>query len=261
MTAPEPPTLSYGRSSVGRRRLRWVVGAITVIVAIAGVVVACRLAGARYRRLIATHAVAAWLQRARTCQVPTATLLYTERPADFPPGQWSQAGNGPKYNLFVARYPLLRDFGYTGTGDPVAYGADVLYVHEHPVWAVPAGTRPALVVVRYLGLTPPNRFNALASGQPTFNVDTIVVPPPGQLPTDRFGGRDVVGVPFARTMAHLRIFAGQPDPVDPTRFWLPFDCDGGHGRFEFQMDAGNGHGGSLTPNIVLVWEGPATTRR
>lgn len=242
--------LEYGKRPPARwrRLLRWaIVAVLLVTLAFAGLF-ALRNLSIWIARRHGYAAVAAWYEHARTFVVPAGTLLYSERSEDI---------NGPRsINLrgtetFESSFPLLRQIAYDKHGVPQTIEFGVLYVHEHDCWDVPAGKRPSLICVRYNGL---DRL-----GLPQFSTMSYRLAPVGsKVRIPSMGGTTTVRDDPGRPLTNLRIFAGAPHPTDATRFSLPFDCDGGHGRFEFQTDTDVTDGGKLAPDVRIQWDDAPT---
>ncbi len=244
-----PPMLEYGRGGQRRwpKRLLWA----TAFVAIAaGLYLLYGRVELWFARRAGTRNVVAWYQQARTSRIADGTLLYSENLSDMPLGvsRYTITGGGrpPRtYVTFDGPHTSLRRALYSGRGVPVVVPHDILFVHERRVWDVPNGTRNDVVSVSYSGL---NTF-----GNPQFDVMAMNLGD-GNPPFPMMGGQATVPGPITRSLANLRIFAGRIDPNDATRFALPFQCDGGPGRFEFKTDDDVSDGGKLTPDVWIEWE-------
>lgn len=248
--------LEYGKRPPARwrRLVRWtVVAVLLVTLAFAGLF-ALRNLSIWVARRHGYAAVTAWYEQARTTVIPAGTLLYSERPEDFDPhvrhGR-NIDGTPRDFVSFNEAQPTLRHIAYYANGVPLASFGDELYVHGHPQWAVTGGSRPSLFCVTYRGLD--------AQGRPEFismcyeRVDSSRGPRFASM-----GSTTTVQSQPGRSLANLRIFAGVPHPTDATRFALPFDCEGGRGRFEFQTDVDVTDGGKLAPDVSIEWDAAAT---
>lgn len=208
--------------------------------------------------------VEAWYSAARQYVVPDGTLLYDETPAAIAaakasgsPGRILTARRMPNGRLEFSvhhdqQFPLLQWMSNGVDGVPMLMPLDILYVHEHLTWDVPKGSRPALLVVRYICLD--------GEGRPSFM--TLMYGPtplPGTTKFPAIGGTATPRDPPGRSLANLRIYAGRPSTTDPSRFALPFDCDSGHGRFEFQTDTDVTDGGKGAPDVWIEWDDAPTT--
>lgn len=238
--------LDYGRAAPARwrRLIRWtIVALLLVTLALVGLF-AIRSLSLWLARRDGYAKVTAWYQQARTCMIPAGTLLYSERPEDL--------RGFARRAVFDQPWPLLRSIGFVEGGVPTVSAYNVLYVHEHPSWIVPRGSRPMLFCVSYIGLDPAGRPEFLAQ-----SFDLAEPMPHFQIASS--GASTSVRTPITRSLINLRIFAGAPNATDPTRFALPFTCDGGAGRFEFQTDVDVTDGGQLAPSATIAWDDAATT--
>jgi hypothetical protein len=259
MARPAAIILEYGKRPAARwrRLLRWaLVAVLLVTLAFAGLFAMRNLAIWVARREGA-RVVTAWYRQSGTAVLPAGTLLYSERASDaalpgaLPLRRRSPDGTTVTASLFDQQYPQLRQILYNARGVPVAYPNRILYVHEHPLWTVPTGSRPYLFCVGYDGLDP--------QGRPQFSSMANRLADPGERrPFPGMGGTTGVSDVPGRSLANLRIFAGAPHPTDATRFSLPFDCDGGGGRFEFRTDTDVTDGGKLAPDVWIEWDDAAT---
>lgn len=260
--AGSPILLEYGRE----RRPRWwrrglrgaIVVALLAIVVTAGVY-GFRRAALWFDRRAGYRTVAAWYEQARATTLPAGTLLYSEDPADAarPGGTriWGIGGRPTAY-AFASAHPTLRVVRYRTGGVPMLGDHDILYAHEHALWDVPVGSKPAVLCVAYRGLTATGHLEFfVTSYRVNPNADALRFPFMGS--TTRADG------PPGRSLARLRIFAGVPHPTDARRFAIPFDCDGGRGRFEFRTDDDDDDvtdGGQLEPKVWIEWDDGAATR-
>lgn len=208
------------------------------------------------RRREAIAEVRAWYRTAQTFVVPEGSLLYSEPRVDFatsstgierlPPwGRWKM-----ETTYLTAKWPIL-GFVQEYHGVPTIWQNGTLFVHERSMCVDDRGVRPMVICVRYYGMT---------DGKPSFNTQAIWQ---GGWRDDAafpsvFGVNAVAEVP-SRPLTNLRIYAGRAGPVDLTRFTLPFDCDGGKGRFEFKTDDDVTDGGKPAPDVWIEWDdSPAT---
>ena len=214
----------------------------------------------RYRVWESEREVRAWIRTAPDRPVPPGTLLYTDRAEDKQSfvaagGRW-QAGqplDPSSYGFQVETYPQLRTVGGGGPLEVYLMDGNMVYVGRHTPWKTGGTTEPVTVTVGYL-----RRQRA----GPDFSLEAWADRPP--TPPDRTGS----GVKFdyhnGGATVHqdldqfdgLRLYAGRPDPDDPSRFTLPFESYHGKGRFEFDTDAGardtNDFAGG--PQIAVHWD-------
>lgn len=257
MARPATIILDYGKRPPARwrRLVRWaVVALLLVTLALAGLFALRNLViWVARRQGYAT--VATWYEQAATTVVPAGTLLYSERPEDLSGTRstgWSAAVGSYESETFELPFPSLRQIGYDRHGVPQPTGRGVLYVHEHDYWDVPSGKRPALICIRYGGLDAQRRPQFFA-------MSYRMAGPSAKPPIPAMGSVTFADGGDGRSFANLRIFAGAPHPTDAARFHLPFDCDGGRGRFEFRTDTDVTDGGKLAPDVWIEWDdGPAT---
>jgi hypothetical protein len=257
--SPPSLVLDYGRDrpTRWRRLLRWtVVALLLVALAFAGLF-ALRNLSIWVARRQGYAAVTAWYEQARTGVVPAGTLLYSERPADIGATRavGTHADGSPHvFTTFEGAWPSLRQIGYAAHGVPNTFEYGILYAHEHDYWDVPAGSSPALLCVKYGRLD--------ARGRPEFFTTAfrLAADPKAKVRIPSMGSSTMVQDVPARSLKNLRIFAGAPHPTDKRRFTLPFDCDGGRGRFEFRTDVDVSDGGQLAPDVWIEWDDAATTR-
>lgn len=261
--ATTPLALDYGREASRLRRFRRVAIVLLILASIAGGVwfaVPRVLHSIRLKSAIAE--CNAWAEKARTTVLPEGTVLYGETQEDFVAWgngvpQWKKttiaAGSwlGP-YVSFAERHAEMREVAFLAGGIPILSDfRNMVYVHEHPLWLASAGSPPPVFSVYYIG---PD-----AAGNPQFGITARM------FPLDSNGRSNMVGgiaasPPPGRPLMNLRLFAGQPNPADPTRFHVPFSCNAGTGRFEFQTDTDASDGGDTVPKLTITWDATPTTQ-
>jgi hypothetical protein len=245
LNAPTPPKpLDYGRDRPSFRWRRWVVAAFVASVTIPAVFIGSVRFDQYLKRQAGIRIVTTWYQAARTCEIPPGTLLYSAYFPDAPTRGWSVT--------FEDRWPLLRSVERSRENIPRLTRDDVLFVHERDIWKLPDGKEPQLVCVSYPGIGMDRR--------PIFRVWTYRLTDLQQgIFQPAMSGSTYDVVESTRPLTNIRIYAGRADPVDLTRFTLPFDCDGGHGRFEFKTDNDATDGGKPAPDVWIEWDDvPAT---
>lgn len=195
--------------------------------------------------------VGAWHAQARDFIVPAGTLLYSERAADFRPRGWRSASrsDGPRrdFATFTGPFVTLRTpeerLARTGPADPMI---QPLYVHEHLLDTDVRWLVPHVVAVDYGGVD--------FAGRPRFDWSALRMRGWVMKSAAVIGdGRAEADEPPGRSLAGLRIYAGVPSPTDRTRFTLPFESDGGRGRFEFRTVDG-----PRLLNVRVEWDDAAT---
>ena len=265
MADDPPPVLSYGRQP-RRAWRRWALRLGLVAALVLGGIAAYWFAEPRVARWWAYREIDRWLAAVPGVSIPPGTLLYSERPAD---AAAILAGGGVQrevynasgvftrqYATLASAFPHLRTVVYDSDRAPVLDDFyDVLYHGEHLVWdnsGNPAGppTR-ALVAV---SLTTP-----AADGRPVFVADTLW-PKRGPAGYDRMRANTSPDDPSGQPMTNLRLYAGHGHDGEPDRFTLPFESDGGRGRFEFRTDTDASDGGQLTPDVWIEWDDTPATR-
>jgi hypothetical protein len=200
-----------------------------------------------------TRKVVAWYRLAQNSKIAPGTLIYSENPVDFTRGRLTtvvRGGTRSTRAMFNEEHPELREVGYIRGGIPSLIALHVVFVCERQVWTLPSGSRPSVVSVSYEGLE--------QGGLPSFSVMYVHLGN-GEPPFPMFGGMTRVRSAPVRSMTNLRLFAGRADPKDATRFSIPFQCDGGRGRFEFQTDIDATDGGKMAPDVWMEWDDSPTT--
>lgn len=251
--AASPHVLEYGREGGRLRRFRRIAIILLILASIVGVVwfaIPQVIHTIELRK--AVPQCNSWAATARTSLLPNGTLLYSQAQEDFRFAPINMSTIGATEVRFAPLYPELRELAYRAGGIPILSDfRNIVYVHEHPLWLSPKGSLPPLFSVFYIGTD--------VAGNPQFGVSARM------FPLDSNGRSNMVGgistsPPPGRPLVNLRLFAGQPDPADPTRFHVPFSCDAGAGRFEFQTDTDASDGGDIVPKLTITWDAPPTTR-
>jgi len=222
---PVPITLSYARQPPAWRWRRIIVPVVIIIAAIfAGWMTWSRVAE-WYELWSYRRDAARWYAAACNFSEPPTKLKYTENPADAPGGKFFHAyGHRDSivdtgYQRFggslAERLPL-----FTGDGKPIlaaAPGEAMLFMHlrtnAHGLTRLIAVERPMFdgKILRF----PFNEIGLLKRDYRILRGGTATI--------------DMTGVAAA---GEIRIFAGQPDPNDASRFSIPFEASGRRGYFD-----------------------------
>ena len=222
--AAEPTTahqLSYGTQPPSFRRwlrLFYLSGVLIAIVAggwVAKDAIAHRFAKYQYGRQADR-----WYPRVVSRMEAPAVLKYTENPSDAPYGFTSSVG-GVGFEIrgqdpAIDRLPM-----FNGRGDPILSN-DWCIVFAHERTNSTGLTRLLMVsmnpwqggkiwlstyqIVRHTGGTLQGMIGMLKSTGNWFDMSGFATP------------------------GSLRVFSGQPDPKDASRFYIPFESNGRHGR-------------------------------
>ena len=112
---------------------------------------------------------------------------------------------------------------YSFVSPPGFLSAGTAFLHER---TTPEG-EAMLVVIDFLG-GGTHAPSALGFGPPVFQVRTFTRGRPYVIPAERESSKRSIGVRSAEDTgaASFRVFAGQPDPADPTHFTIRLDVDG-----------------------------------
>ena len=221
--APAPIPLPYARHSATRRPLRITVLFLSLLcLAVAAWITVPKIHRYIDHRLYVRHNHR-WYAAAATWSQPPDTLKYTENPADAPPGG------------FVLRYQ------YPNTRAPVGFqGFGGSPVEKMPVLIT--GGRQALVggpshghLFMHERTTSAGRKRLLVVHQPAFEGNVLHLRVE-QVALHRGVYRTVWS--FAESIdltgvagpGEIRLYAGQPDPADPSRFAIGFEARGRRGR-------------------------------
>ncbi len=229
---PARITLSYGRRAPAWRRRRVIVPAVIgVAVIVAGWMTSSRVA-AWYELWSYRHEAARWYAAACNFSEPPTKLKYTENPADAPRGGFvhSYSVSGSNVTTGAASYggsTVERLPLFTGDGKPILAAAPdqaMLFVHlrtsAHGLTRLIAVERPIFdgKILRFpfneIGLLKGD-YRILRGGTVTIDMSGIAAP------------------------GEIRIFAGQPDPKDASRFSIPFEARGRRGYFDGVFTVGS----------------------
>ena len=217
-----PIQLTYGQQPPAwRRRRTWI-----LLFVIASVAISAYLAWPRATKWYATYEyrrdAKQWYAQAATWSEPPTKLKYTENPEDAPSGK------------FVRSYGRSGATTYTGFR---SFGG-------HPVERLPrfyAGGIPALAATpdqvhlfMHERTTSAGLTRLIAVHNPGFDGDQLSLSFDligllnGQITSLRGGARDVDMTGIAGP-GEIRLYAGQPDPTDKSRFTIPFEARGRRG--------------------------------
>jgi hypothetical protein len=222
---PAPITLGYGRQAPAWRRRRIIVPIVIVAaVLVAGWMTWSRVA-AWYELWSYRREAARWYAAACNWSEPPRKLKYTENPADAQGGKFvhSYRVSGSNVTTGSESYggsPVERLPLFTGDGKPILAAAPdeaMLFMHlrtnAHGLTRLIAVEKPVFdgKILRFpfneIGLLKDD-YRILRGG--TVELDMTGIAAPGE----------------------IRIFAGQPDPKDASRFSIPFEARGRRGYFD-----------------------------
>lgn len=289
-TKPDPPPLAYGRLAPLHRRtwVRWCLCAGLV----AGLFAGSRAAWQRFgvpwqrererQRAVAQEKarVGALKQEWMTYREPPNRVVYAGR-ADLPPGWLAGGSIGTQPDLPAPRraWPFApAEARVPSVGPPLGHLAFadwevLLLLHGR---RTPAGHERAVLLVAYpgedgAGWTPQPALGGVIwfwyamidlaawSGKPT-------LPPPPK--PGMAGPSCAFSRPHAATRGYgawrfppdrersgalIRLFAGQPDPDDPTHFTIGYEYDGQPGTIDGHLEDAAGRGESIR---FVVRDGP-----
>jgi hypothetical protein len=233
------PFLEYGRNP-SRRRFRTRLVAILLIAATTGYVV--------WRLLPVGTQIARYREQSRAASYlrPASAIVYTEhrKDVDAAPGEpwirWSYPGDGFSGYAAVNPAPPARAVNALSHGS--------VFLHER---VAGAGLPPRIVSVDVEGA---NRRSADRAALLMFYFEVTqpgsLLRQPRLLRGTLIPSGDIMSIPFGM----LRVFAGQPDPNDASRFTIAYDAgDLGRGTID----------GRLMPDdtvTLAVRDGPAATQ-
>jgi len=213
--------LTYVHPSPLRRRLQPLFYALVLIAVIAGVWFAKVRADRWYYLRNYRRDAETWYAMSLNWREPPTTLKYTENPADAPaggkfprsygkPGSATSTGFQSFGGSFVERLPLFYEDGrpaLTASPDQV-----MLVMHQF--------TTTDSSLTRLIAVSNP-RFDGNSLG---LQVDQIgAVNGDYRLLHGGYRKLDMTGIAGP---GEIRIFAGQPDPNDRSRFSIPFEARG-----------------------------------
>lgn len=219
-SSSSPVELAYGRQAPVYRRRKTILLALLLIGVIAGGYFAKSRVEHAYYMWNYRREAARWYAASLTWREPPTKLKYTENPADARNGTFDHAyrkqgsttrtGYQSFGGAFVERLPL-----FYGNGRPALSGSPdqvMLVMHQR--------TTPDGSITRLIAVSNP-RFDGNNLGLQVDQIGTLN----GEYCVLRGGYRkiDMTGVAGP---GEIRIFAGQPDPADPSRFSIPFEARG-----------------------------------
>jgi hypothetical protein len=225
----QPIQLDYGRNPPRwRRRKVWIKATILLAVALSALVT-WRHARQWYYQWAYRREAARWYAQAANWVEPPTKLKYTENPSDF-------AGKSPRF-YSVRSSPKIAFMSFGGspvehlplfdtTGRPILAASPdeaMLLMHER---TTPAGLTRLIAV----------RKPFFEGNKLRFPFDTI-----GLLNKDYRclrGGTVTLDMTGICGPGEIRIFAGQPDPADKSRFAISFEARGRRGYFDGVFTAG-----------------------
>ena len=228
--ADSPLQLNYGTQPPSYRR--WL-RLFAVLAIVAATVAGIYMARARVHLWLAERRYAkesaVWYAKALTNTEPATVLKYSENPADAPAGGFISSVSGVHFGVFqdpyIDRLPM-----FYGAGEPLlADRFTVVFAHER---TNAAGLKRLIMV----------DFGHWSGNQIWFSTYQICPMPSGPragaISNLRSNGTNVNMTGFA-TPGTLRLYAGQIDPNDPARFWIPFESNGKHGRINGSFIVGS----------------------
>jgi hypothetical protein len=256
--------VAYVQLSPLRRRLQPILYALLLIAVIVGVWFAQARADRWYYMRNYRRDADVWYAASLNWREPTTTLKYTENPADAPPGgrfrrSYGKPGSTASTGFqtfgggFVERRPGYYEDGrpaLTGTPDQV-----MLVMHQR--------TTSDGSLTRLIAVGDP-RFDGNSLG---LEIDQI-----GMLNGDYRvlrGGYRKIDMTGIAGPGEIRIFAGQPDPNDASRFSIPFEARGQIGFIDgvyepgpsFSKDPENAKiEAEMNANVKLTIHMPGITR-
>ena len=213
------PRLDYapGEAVRRRRRNRRIV---YVLLALALVAAGVALGPSLYRRSVRAY----WAQRVRTYAAPVDRVVYEEDPGRWPAllggsGYRSMKASSPGWNSFVAY--LADPVSRLASAAKLRMGATAIFAHARRTPS--GGERVVVVWLAYNGV----RCNAQgASPDNQVRIDVHASVWDGRTLKERYLAPWIAPQEVARdrdTPLYLRMYAGQPDPNDPSRFTIPFE--------------------------------------
>jgi hypothetical protein len=231
-----PVELSYGRQAPAwRRRRYWIIAALVIAALLCGYFIRRQVSQWYYLWSYRREA-ARWYANALTWSEPPTKLKYTENPADadWPNGKFMRSYGTSGGSTLIG----FKSFGgasaerrpvFNGNGQPIlAAGPDdvMLFLHER---TTPGGMK-RLVAVRWphFDLTAP-------SGKSILGIDTNVI---GLFKGDyrilkgNYRQMNMTGI---ADPGEIRLFAGQADPSDASKFSIPFEARGRKGWIDGQF--------------------------
>jgi hypothetical protein len=226
MAKPDPPIhLTYGRQAPAWRRRRTFVIASIVLAAILGGWLAPRQIREVYYLGNYRREAKRWYTAALIWTEPPTKLKYTENPADSP--------NGSFPRLYMPQGSIkMTGFKSFGGG----------FVERRPLFSggrqVLFGTADDCMLFMHARTTTGGELTRLiAVGRPTFRGNLMGVDCDqigllkGEYRILRGGYKqiDMTGICAA---GEIRVFAGQPNPKDPSRFSIPFEARGRKGYID-----------------------------
>jgi len=240
----EPPSasieLSYGRQAPAwRRRRYWIYAALVIAALLCGYFIRRQLSQWYYLWSYRREA-ARWYANALTWSEPPTKLKYTENPADAPATgfmrAYSTSGSGKRIGFATfGQSPVERLPLFNGTGQPILAGSPdeiMLFMHER---TTPGGLN-RLIAIRnpHFDLTSP-------ATQPMLGLDIqqiALLKKDYRILIGNWRKIDMTGIVAP---GEIRLYAGQVDPNDASKFSIPFEARGRRGWIDAQFVDGEPH--------------------
>lgn len=233
MTEP-PVELTYGRQAPKWRRKRyWVLGGIVIVSLAVGFLVRQRVKS-WYDLWVYRQEAARWYASALNWSEPPTKLKYTENPADAPGSKFLRFYN----NGGTTRLIGFKTFGgapqecrpmFNTYGQPIlARGPDeiMLFLHQR---TTPGG------LTRLVAACSPHFDLSAPPGKSLLGIDTNLIGPLNGDYRILKGNYRLIDMTGVAAPGEIRIFAGQCDPKDASRFSIPFEARGKFGLIEGQF--------------------------